>query len=37
MSISNEALTAEQALPDAKFVFDRPGAALVVIDPKMTS
>lgn len=37
MSISNEALTAEeaeQALPDAKFVFDRPGAALVVIDPQ---
>ena len=35
MSTSNEALTAEQAeraLPDAKFVFDRPGAALVVND-----
>jgi hypothetical protein len=37
MSIGNEALTAEeagQALPDAKFVFDGPGAALIVIDPQ---
>jgi hypothetical protein len=25
---------AGQVLPDAKFVFDRPGAALVVIDPR---
>jgi len=37
MATSIEALTAEeaeQALPDAKFMFDRPRAALVVIDPQ---
>jgi nicotinamidase-related amidase len=37
MSTTIEALTAEegeQALPEAKFVFDRPQAALVVIDPQ---
>ncbi len=37
MNISNEALSAkeaEQALPDAKFVFDRLREALVVIDPQ---